>query len=97
MDNIASMARRQIWRLGRTCTRHALLLGVGAAVCVMAVAAGAQESQRGAVEHFFGTLIRQTATACPLTSPADQAALDRCRATLYGDSAFRRGIAPVVL
>jgi hypothetical protein len=97
MDRIASIAWRQIWRLGRTWARHALLLGVGAAVGVMAVGAGAQESQRGAVEHFFGTLIRQTATACPLTSPADQAALERCRATLFGDSAFRRGIAPVVL
>src|SRR5712691_6916800 len=97
MDRIASMAGQQIWRLGRTCARHALLLGVGAAVCVMAVGAGAQESQRGAVEHFFGTLIRQTATACPLTSPGDQAALDLCRSALYGDSAFRRGLAPVVL
>jgi len=64
---------------------------------VMVGGVEAQESQRGAVEHFIGTLIRQTATVCPLTSPADQAALDRCRAVLYGDSAFRRGIAPIVL
>ena len=64
---------------------------------MMGVGVDAQESQRGAVEHFIGTLIRQTATACPLSSPADQAALDRCRAALYGESAFRRGIAPVVL
>jgi hypothetical protein len=97
MDPRMSIAWRRTRWLGRACARHGLLLGAGAVISVMAVGVDAQESQRGAVEHFIGTLIRQTATACPLTSPADQAALDRCRATLYGDSAFRRGIAPVVL
>jgi hypothetical protein len=72
-------------------------LGIGAVVCAIAVGAAAQDSQRGAVEHFIGTVIRQTATVCPLTSPGDQAALDLCRSALYGDSAFRRGVAPVVL
>jgi len=97
MDPSMSIAWRRTWRLGRARARHGLLLCAGAVISVMAGGVDAQESQRGAVEHFIGTLIRQTATACPLTSPADQAALDRCRATLYGDSAFRRGIAPVVL
>ena len=97
MDPRMSIAWRRPRRLGRACARHGLLLCAGAVISVMAGGVDAQESQRGAVEHFIGTLIRQTATACPLTSPADQAALDRCRATLYGDSAFRRGIAPVVL
>ena len=31
----------------------------------MAVGVDRPESQRGAVEHFIGTLVRQTATACP--------------------------------
>ena len=75
--------------------RHRLIVA-GAALAMVTVGADAQESERGAVEHFFGTLVRQTATACPLVSPADQAALDRCRATLYGDSAIRRGLAPIV-
>ena len=97
MDPRMSIAWRRTRRLGRACARHGLLLCAGAVISVMAGGVDAQESQRGAVEHFIGKLIRQTATACPLTSPADQAALDRCRATLYGDSAFRRGIAPVVL
>lgn len=68
-----------------------------AAMVVPASAPTAQESQRGAVEHFVGTLIRQTATFCPLANPGDHAALDACRAALYRDSAFRRGLAPVVL
>lgn len=93
MKAMVSIARRCM----DTCARHTLLLLTGVALSVPIMSADAQESQRGAVEHFFGTLIRQTATACPLTSPADQAALDRCRVTLYGDSAFRRGLAPVVL
>lgn len=76
---------------------RAIWFGVSAAVCAVAVGADAQDSRRGAVEHFIGTVIRQTATACPLASPADQAALDLCRASLYGDSALRRGLAPVVL
>lgn len=97
MKAMVSIARGSMERLARPCARHGRLLLAGAVLSVVAVSADAQEEQRGAVEHFFGTLIRQTATACPLTSPADQAALDRCRATLYGDSAFRRGLAPVVL
>ncbi len=96
MGTLMSSAGRG-WGLGRACARRGLLLCAGALISLMAISVDAQESQRGAVEHFIGTLIRQTATACPLASPADQAALDRCRATLYGDSAFRRGIAPIVL
>ena len=95
MGTVISSAWRG-WRLGRACARRGLLLS-GALMALTTVSVDAQESQRGAVEHFIGTLIRQTATACPLASPADQAAFDRCRAALYGDSAFRRGIAPVVL
>ena len=97
MGTRMSSAWRRARRLGRASARRRLLACAGALISGLAVGVDAQEAQRGAVEHFIGTLIRQTATACPLTSPADQAALDRCRAALYGDSAFRRGIAPVVL
>src|SRR5262249_38211641 len=63
-----------------------------------AAAVEAQDSQHAAaVEQFIGTVIRQTAAACPLASPADQPALDRCRKALYGESALRRGLAPVML
>jgi len=93
MSRIISIARGCLERRGR----HILWLSVGALVAAMAIGAAAQDSERGAVEHSTGTLIRQTATACPLTSPADQGALDRCRAALYGDSAFRKSLAPVVL
>lgn len=97
MSRIASIAWICSRRLGRACARRLRWLAVGGAVSAVAVGAAAQDSQRGAVEHFIGTIARQTATACPLTSPADQAALERCRVALYGNSAFRRGLAPVVL
>src|SRR6266571_1122935 len=74
MNTMVPIARRCTGRLGRARARHGLLLLAGVALSGLAVSADAQESQRGAVEHFFGTLIRQTATACPLTSPAAQAA-----------------------
>ena len=34
---------------------------------------------------------------CPPASPSDQAAFDRCRASLFGDSALRRSLAPRLL
>ena len=74
-----------------------LLFAAGASAFVMVAGATAQESPRGAVEHFIGTVVRQTATVCPLASPSDQAALDSCRRALYRDSAFRNALAPVVL
>src|SRR5262245_25863362 len=76
--------------------RQGTLLVAATALALLTAGVDAQESHRGAVEHFFGTLIRQTATACPLTSPSDQEALDRCRSSLFGDSALRRGLASIV-
>lgn len=35
--------------------------------------------------------------ACPPASPSDQAAFDRCRAALFGDSELRRNLAPRLL
>src|ERR1700752_2787708 len=34
---------------------------------------------------------------CPPASPSDQAAFDRCRRSLFGDSALRRNLAPRLL
>src|SRR3984893_11827978 len=34
---------------------------------------------------------------CPPASPSDQAAFDRCRHSLFGDSALRRNLAPRLL
>jgi hypothetical protein len=34
---------------------------------------------------------------CPPASPSDQAAFDRCRRSLFGDSALRRSLAPTLL
>jgi len=85
-----------MWKL-RSEGHGALLLVVGVSALVMAAGAAAQDSQRGAVEHLIGTVVRQTATVCPLASPSDQAALDGCRRSLYRDSAFRNALAPVVL
>src|SRR5437868_11467158 len=34
---------------------------------------------------------------CPPVSPSDQAAFDRCRQSLFGDSALRRNLAPRLL
>ena len=76
---------------------HWLRIGVGAALATAVGAASAQESPRAAVEHLVGTVVRQTAAICPVVSPDDQAALDRCREALYRDSAFRRSLAPIVL
>lgn len=96
MRRFVSIAWRWIDRRGALRRFRMLWLGVAIA-CAMAVGAAAQDSQRGAVEQFIGTVVRQTATACPLVSPDDQLALDRCRASLYGNSELRNGLAPVVL
>ena len=55
MGRIVSGVWGWIERRGPTRGYHVLWLGVGAAVCAMAVGAAAQDSQRGAVEHFIGT------------------------------------------
>ncbi len=49
MSNIRMSKVRLIW------------LGICVLVCAMAIGADAQDSQRGAVEHFIGTMIRSAA------------------------------------
>ena len=80
--------------LGR---RHAVRLALGATLVVLVGSATAQESSRAAVEQLVASIVRQTAAVCPLVSPSDQTALDRCREGLYRDSALRRSLAPIVL
>src|SRR5262245_7250956 len=95
----APIARWAAARSGRGRAWRPVVLGALAAVSLAALAPSAdgQDARRAAVEQFFAHLVSETTAACPLASPADQAALDRCRAALYRDSALRRGLAPVVV
>jgi hypothetical protein len=72
---------------------------IAATVAALAVVggAGAQEPSRAGVEPLVAELARQTAAACPLASPADHAALERCRQALFRGSALRNHLAPIIL
>src|SRR5215468_6743133 len=91
-----SLVRHAAW-LRQLPWAHVSVLLAAATVCVAARGAAAQESSPTATEALFAALIRDPAAACPLASRADQRALDRCRTALYGDSALRKSLAPVVL
>ena len=45
----------------------------------------------------MATLAQEAATLCPLSDPGDQRRLDRCRATLFKNSFFKRSLARIVL
>src|SRR5215813_8094924 len=49
------------------------------------------------VERHVATLAQEAAMLCPVADPGDQAALDRCRATLFRGSYFKRSLARIVL
>src|SRR5437763_6782538 len=49
------------------------------------------------VERMAAELALELQRVCPPASPADQAAFDRCRRSLFGDSALRRSLAPRLL
>ena len=49
------------------------------------------------VERLVATIAQEAASLCPLADPGDQQALDRCRATLFRDSYFKRSLARIVL
>ena len=90
-----ALTRMATPRVSCALARAALAIAL---VLLLSPRAQPQDSQQTAVvDQFIGAIIRQTAAACPLASPSDQAALDRCRIGLYGDSAFRKGLAPIVL
>ena len=49
------------------------------------------------VERMADEVALELQRVCPPASPADQAAFDRCRRSLFGDSALRRSLAPRLL
>src|SRR5882762_7747468 len=49
------------------------------------------------VERMASEVALELQRVCPPASPADQAAFDRCRRSLFGDSALRRNLAPRLL
>ena len=49
------------------------------------------------IERLVATLAQEASLLCPLSDPADQAALDRCRSALFNDSYFKRSLARIVL
>src|SRR5207245_8141168 len=49
------------------------------------------------VEAMASEVALELQRVCPPASPADQAAFDRCRRSLFGDSALRRSLAPRLL
>jgi len=49
------------------------------------------------VEGMASEVALELQRVCPPASPADQAAFDRCRRSLFGDSALRRSLAPRLL
>src|SRR5262245_3320215 len=77
--------------------RRALRFGIGVAMLLVAGASGAQEGARADVERVLGEILREVAAACPLATPGDQAAFERCRETLYRNSLLQRSLTPIVL
>jgi len=49
------------------------------------------------VERMASEVALELQRVCPPASPADQVAFDRCRRSLFGDSALRRSLAPRLL
>jgi hypothetical protein len=78
--------------------RPVWLVAVGIALVAAGSAIGeGSPAPRGAeVGQLVAEVVRQTARACPLTSPDDQAAFDR-REALFRGSTVQRSLAPFVL
>jgi hypothetical protein len=55
----------------------------------------AEDVQR--VERLVATIAQEAAALCPLADPGDQAALDRCRATLFKSSYLKRSLGRIIL
>src|SRR6266571_7388644 len=49
------------------------------------------------IERMASEVALELQRVCPPASPADQAAFDRCRRSLFGDSTLRRNLAPRLL
>src|SRR3954465_1681813 len=70
----------------------AAFLAAGAPDSAADLRAGADQSGQMASE-----VALELQQICPPASPSDQAAFDRCRRSLFGDSALRRSLAPRLL
>jgi hypothetical protein len=57
----------------------------------------AQSGPDPKIEAIVRTLAAQVATDCPYADPGDQAAFDRCRQRLFGDSPLRRALNNITL
>ncbi len=79
-------------------SRGALVL---AAALIAAPASGAEDDPPEfgpeAVQSMADEVAQELQRICPPAAPGDQAAFDRCRAGLFGDSALRRNFAPRLL
>ena len=51
----------------------------------------------GEVERMTSEVALELQRVCPPASPSDQAAFDKCRSSLFGDSALRKSLAPRLL
>jgi hypothetical protein len=60
-------------------------------------AAPQPSAERSAAEQAADAIARELAQRCPVAEPADQTAFDVCRESLYGGSALRQSLAPIVL
>src|SRR5215467_12186512 len=76
------------------------------AVCLLALAgcaAGACAAEDdlpdldSEVERMASEVGLELQRVCPPVSPSDQLAFDKCRSSLFGDSALRRSLAPRLL
>ncbi len=53
--------------------------------------------QLSRLQTTYGELAKQLGSLCPPAAPEDQAAFDRCRQALYGDSLLRRSLPAILL
>jgi hypothetical protein len=81
-----------------------LLLPAAASLLLLAGGAGAACAAEddlpdldGEVERMASEVALELQRVCPPASPSDQAAFDKCRRSLFGDSALRRSLAPRLL
>jgi len=78
-----------------------LLASCGAAAFLAAAAAAPVDDDLPdlgeEIESMASEVALELQRVCPPASPADQAAFDRCRRSLFGDSALRRSLAPRLL
>lgn len=71
------------------------------AACAAAASAAADEpaqpASREQVERLAAAIASELSSLCPPAKPGDQAAFDRCRKDLFGDSLLRRSLMPIAL